>query len=229
MKKVIFYILLPLIVITTSCGNKSKSNDATAGQAPAVAPSAQKTATDNRRLPFESGSYKETTSAMGMGVDKTVYFDKWGDWTATETKSEIEIMKGNVLKTNKLEIVKGSTHWNLDLIAKTGTTYELNVPISGMAASLGMAAMGGKVMEGVEIKDLGEETYLGYQCKKSQIKYAKMEMDATVLAYGNLTMKMDGKMGKMDVSTTVTSIDLSAPPAAIFEVPADIVITKTGN
>jgi len=227
MKKVVFYILLPLIAITTSCGNASKSSGAS-GEAAAVVKSAPD-APKEKRLPFERGSYQETTNAMGIGIDKTVYFDKWGDWTATESKSEIEIIKGHVNKTDKLEIMKGSTHWNLDLIAKTGTTFEFNVPIAGMAASLGMAAMGGKMMEGMEIKDLGEENYLGYQCKKSQIKYAKMEMDATVLAYGNLTMKMNGKVGKMDVSTTVTAIDLSAPPASIFEVPADIVITKVEN
>jgi len=223
-QKAAFYILLLIMMITTSCSNKSKTGGATS-EAVTVAPSEQQ-APKEKRLPFEHGSYKQDTNAMGMGIEKTVYFDKWGDWTATETKSEIEIMKGNIHKTDKIEIVKGSTHWDLDLIAKTGVSYELSVPISGMAASLGIAAMGGKVMEGVEIKDLGEEDYLGFKCKKTQVKYDKMEMDATVLAYGNLTMKMDGKMGKMDVSTKVTSIDLSAPPASIFEVPADVVVTK---
>jgi len=223
-QKAAFYIFLLTIITTTSCNNKSKTGGSTGGAA-TVAPSEQQ-APKEKRLPFEHGSYKENSSAMGMGTEKTVYFDKWGDWTATETKSEMEIIKGHTYKTDKLEIVKGSTHWELDLIAKTGKTYDLNVPISGMAASLGLAAMGGKVMEGVEIKDLGEEDYLGYKCKKTQVKYAKMEMDATILAYGNLTMQMDGKVGKMDVSTKVTSIDLSAPPASIFEVPADVAVTK---
>jgi len=222
-KKLVFYILLLLLVITTSCGNKSNTTGTTGGSTP-VAPSAQK-APDQKRLPFEKGSYVEETNAMGIGLTKTVYFDKWGDWTASETKSEIAITSSFTSKTDKLEIVKGSTHWDLDLIKKTGTTYEAYVPMGGMAAAMG-AAIGGKVMEGTEIKDLGEEDYLGYKCKKTQVIYPKMEMDATMLGYGNLTMKMEGKMGKMDISTKITSIDLNTPPAAIFEVPADIVITK---
>ena len=125
--------------------------------------------------------------------------------------------------------MKGTTHWDLDLANKTGTTYETPVLPSGMEAALGAAlgtAAGEKMMEGTEIKDLGVEDYLGYKCKKTQVKYAQMQMEATILAYGNLTMKMDGKMGKMDISAKITSIDLSAPPASKFEVPADIVIEK---
>jgi len=48
----------------------------------------------------------------------------------------------------------------------------------------------------------------------------------TVLSYGNLTMKMEGTMGKMPMSTKITSIDLSAPPASIFEVPEGIEVVK---
>ena len=48
----------------------------------------------------------------------------------------------------------------------------------------------------------------------------------TVLSYGNLTMKMEGTMGKSNISTKIVSIDLSAPDASIFEVPTDIKIEK---
>ena len=209
-----------------SCGNKSKTAAATTGDVKTTGAPSEQQASKDKKLPFERGSYVEESNAMGIDMKKTVYFDKWGEWTAAEQKMEMEIIKNYTTKIHKLEIVKGSTHWDLDLIKKTGTTYELSVGTTGMAAAIG-AAMSGKVMEGTEIKDLGEEDYLGYKCKKTQIKFAKMEMDATVLAYGNLTMKMDGKMGKMDISTKITSIDLNTPlPDAIFEVPADVVVTK---
>ena len=113
--------------------------------------------------------------------------------------------------------------WEIDMIERTGKTYEAADFSSGMAAALG-AAMGKQMAEGVEIKDLGEEEYLGYTCKKASVKYDKMEMEVATLTYGNLTMKMEGNMGKIDVSSKVTAIDLSAPPASIFEVPDDIKI-----
>ena len=218
--------LLLLAAIAVSCGNKTKTgaaaDDATAG---AKSAKSEQATPKEKRLPFEHGAYVEESNVMGMDLTKTVYFDHWGDWTASETKMEMEIMMGYTHKSDKLEIVKGSTHWDLDLIEKTGSTYEAFVPPAGMAAALG-AAVGGKMVEGTEMKDLGEEDYLGYKCKKTQVKYAQMEMDVTILAYGNLTMKMDGKMGKSTISTKITSIDLSAPPASIFEVPDSIEVVK---
>jgi len=217
-------ILLLFAALISSCGNKTKTGDATAtGDAKAAAPSEQKAPAD-KKLPFERGSYVQETNMMGMNTKNTVWFDKWGDWTATEHKTEMTIM-GQTHKTDKLEIVKGSTHWDLDLVAKTGTTYESPVLPSGMAAALAAAA-GGKLMEGMEIKELGDENYLGYKCKKTQVKYTPMQMDVTTLSYGNLSMKMEGKMGKTDISMMVTSIDLSAPPASVFEVPDGVTVTK---
>ena len=221
--------LLTLLLIATimiSCGNKAKTSDSS-GEANTDVQTDRKTeqkASKDKKLPFERGSYIEESTTLGIEMQKTVYFDRWGDWMATESKSEMEIMKGHIHKSHKLEIVKGSKHWDLDLIERTGTTYEFNIP-AGMAAAIG-AAVGGQMMEGMEIKELGEEEYLGYKCKKTQVKYTQMEMVATTFSYGNLTMKMEGKMGKMDISTRIVSINLNAPPASIFEVPADIEIVE---
>ena len=218
-----FSIVLLFAVIITSCGNKTKTADTTTGDAKPVAKSEQK-APAEKKLPFERGSYVEESSTMKIAMKKTVYFDRWGDWTATEDQSEMTIM-GRTHKTHKLQIVKGNTHWDLDLIEKTGTTYEMPVIPAGVAAALG-AAIGGTMMEGMEVKELGEENYLGYKCKKTQVKYTQMEMVVTTLSYGNLTMKTEGKMGQMDISSRIVSIDLNAPPASKFEVPADVEITK---
>jgi hypothetical protein len=226
-RKNVFYIFLLLAVVITSCGNKSKSGTTTGEEILGV--KSEQNASKEKKLPFERGSYVEETNTMGIELKKTVYFDKWGDWTASETKFEMEIMKGHSHKSHKLEIVKGSTHWDLDLIERTGTTYETPVLPAGIAAAIG-AAMGGKMAEGTEIKELGEENYLGYECKKTQVKSVGtemgMEMEMIILAYGNLTMKTEGKMGQMNISNKITSIDLSAPPKSIFEVPADIEVTK---
>jgi hypothetical protein len=68
--------------------------------------------------------------------------------------------------------------------------------------------------------------YLGYKCKKMRVVYPKMGMDATIVSYGNLTMQMEGKMGKMNVATKIISIDESSPPASIFEVPTDVNVSN---
>jgi len=217
-----------LIIIACLCacsGNKAKTDETSEKVSVSQKSEGETQASADKKLPFKQGSYVEESTVMGIEMKKTIYFDRWGDWIATEDKSEMKVM-GYTHKTDKLEIAKGSTHWNIDLIEKTGTSYELNLPSMGLAAALG-AAMGGKVMEGMEIKELGEEDYLGYKCKKTQVKYSQMNMDVTVLSYGNLTMKMEGTMGQSKISTKVVSIDLSAPPASKFEVPEGIKIEKT--
>jgi len=213
-------LLLLAAMVATSCGGSSGSNPETNASANEEVKTTQ--AATDKKLPFERGSYVEESNVMGMDLKKTVYFDKWGDWTASEDKSEMSIM-GQTIKTHKLEIVKGKTHWDIDLIEKTGRQYELNFAMQGMAEMMA-AAIGGKMAEGIEMKELGEEDYLGYTCKKVWIKYDDMQMEATTLAYGNLTMKMEGKVGGMNISNKITSIDLSAPPASVFEVPDGVII-----
>ena len=80
------------MVILSSCsgGTQSKKDDIKAA-APVVT---SKSADKEKKLPFEHGSYVEEANMMGLNTKKTVYFDKWGEWTATEDKSEITIMKG---------------------------------------------------------------------------------------------------------------------------------------
>lgn len=208
-------IILLLLGCLYSCGNRAKTDAADGVNVEQSKDNA------NKKLPFKQGSYVEESTVMGINVQKTIYFDNWGEWTATEDKSEMK-MGGMTIKTHNLEIVKGKTHWQMDLLEKTGTKFELNIP-DGMATAMA-AAVAGEMMEGMEVKNLGEEKYLGYNCKKIQVKYTQMNMETTVLTYGNLTMKMEGKMGGMDISTKITSISLNAPPASIFEVPAGVKI-----
>jgi hypothetical protein len=201
------------------------SENASAGSATNA--SAKKVDISERKIPFRRGSYVQVTKAMGMEMKTTIYFDNWGDWTATEDKSEMQ-MFGMTIKTDKIKIVKGNTHWDIDLIEKTGTQYEgLNLPPAA-AAALG-AALGAQMMEGVEIEELGTETYLGFACKKTRTKYKDMDMDVTTLTYGNLTMKTEGKMGGLELYTAITEISENAPPKSKFEVPAGVAIEKMTN
>jgi hypothetical protein len=175
-----------------------------------------------KKYPFKHGSYVQITKAMGMEIKHTVYFDNWGDWSATENKSEMRML-GRTIKTDKIEIVKGNLHWDIDLIERTGTHYQaIELPEEAMEPVA--AAMAGQIQEGTEIEELGEERYLGYICKKVRIKNKDMNMDVTSLNYGNLPMKMEGKVMGMEVYNVITELSESAPPKSKFEVPAGIKI-----
>jgi len=204
-------------------GGKQQQGDATSEKSDKIATTKQADASE-RKIPFKQGSYVQVTKTMGMEIKSTVYFDKWGDWTATEDKSEMKVY-GMDIKTDKIKIVKGNTHWDIDLIKKTGTQYEGVVLPPEVAAALG-TAVGGAMMEGTEIEELGTEMYLGYNCKKTRVKHKEMDMDVTSLTYGNLTMKTEGKMGGMQIYTAITEITETTPPASKFEVPAGIQIEK---
>jgi hypothetical protein len=125
------------------------------------------------------------------------------------------------ITTDKINIVKGNMHWEIDFKEKTGRQYKgLDLP-PGVAAALG-AAIGSQMMEGTEIEELGTENYLGFNCKKTRMKYKDMEMEVTTLTYGNLTMKTEGNMGGMKIYNAIIEISEAAPPKSKFEVPEGI-------
>jgi hypothetical protein len=223
MKKLISVLFVPVLALSivacgSGSGSKSQSGSATTEKSDDASASADK------KLPFKQGSYVQTSKAMGFETKQTVYFDKWGDWTATENKSEMKIA-GMEIKTDKIEIVKGKTHWDIDLIKKTGTQYEGFELPAAAAAAIG-AAFAGQMADGMEIEELGEEVYLGYTCKKTRTKYKDMDMDVTTLTYGKMTMKTEGNMGGLEILSFISDISESAPPASKFEVPAGIEIEK---
>ena len=225
-RQVASIIAVAIMALTmASCGGrggKQQQGSATA-ESPGKAATTGKADISEKKIPVKQGSYVQVTKAMGMEVKNTVYFDNWGDWTATEDKSEMK-MFGQTIKTDKIKIVKGNTHWDIDLIEKTGTKYEgLQLPPE-VAAALG-TALGGAMMEGAEVEELGTEKYLGFDCKKTRTKHKDMQMDVTTWTYGNLTMKSEGKMGGMEIYTAIVEISENTPPKAIFEVPEGIELT----
>ena len=212
-----------MALTVASCGGGGSRQQQGSKESSGNAATSEKVDVSERKIPLKQGSYVQVTKAMGMEMKSTVYFDNWGDWQATEDKSEMK-MFGQTIKTDKIKIVKGNTHWDIDLIEKTGTKYEgLELP-PGVAAALG-AAVGGKMMEGMEVEELGTENYLGYPCKKTRVKYKDMDMETTTLTYGNLTMKTEGKMGGMEIYTAIIEMSENAPPKSKFEVPEGIELT----
>lgn len=177
---------------------------------------------EDTKFPFEHGSYVEVIEAFGIEAQRSVFFSHFGEWMAIEDKSEIE-MFGMKVKNNKLQITKGDKHWDLDFDSNTGTYYEGNSQEDDSSAMI-TNALKGDIQEGLEIIDLGQEVYLGYTCKKTQVKYALQTIDLVCLSYGTLLMKSEGKAGPFNMATRIISLDLNAPPSSKFEVPAGFTI-----
>ena len=177
---------------------------------------------DADKFPFEHGSYVQIAEVLGIEVKLNVYFSRYGEWQTIEDKSEIKVF-GFTTKTDKLQITKGTTHWDIDLNEKTGTKYELD-PSSGGAEEALRQALEGNPSKDVEITELGQENYLGYACRKINVKYPALSMDVTCLCYGTLVFKTEGTIGPIKTFTRIISIDLNTPPASIFEVPPGVAI-----
>jgi len=193
---------------TVSCGDGSTSS--------------KKDETSERKLPFKQGSYVQVTKVMGQEIKTTVYFDKWGEWTAIEDKSELE-MFGMKIKNDKIKIVKGNTTWDIDLNEKKGTKYENpDVPVNTLEAIA--QSMGEQ--ENMEMEEIGTEKHLGFDCKKTRIRYKGEEAELIILTFGNLPMKIEGGMPGMKMEIAIVEINEKTPPASKFEVPEGIEIQE---
>jgi Uri superfamily endonuclease len=155
-----------------------------------------------------------------MEIKKTIYFDKWGEWVAIEEKSEPETVDENAVPMDRLLIIKGKTHWHIDFIEKFATKQEAAAFSPGLTVFNNVTKR--MTADDMEVKELETENHLDFDCKKNHIIYKSIEIEVTTLTYDNFTMKMTGKMENMDIEYEVISIDLTAPPASIFELPEGI-------
>jgi hypothetical protein len=180
-------------------------------------------AAKGKRYPFEKGIIYQQTSAMGMEATPVVYFDKFGDWTATETNSEMKIL-GFSTKVHTREIVKGDEHWSIDFEKETAVHFSQKVVMNQLGVDVD--AMTDDVMKSMKIEKIGEEEYLGYHCVKYKMTDTQNGINITALMHGNLTMWAEGEAMGIPTSTYITKIDLSTPPQDMFNVPSDIKVTE---
>ena len=212
----LFAMFCSILMVLCACNRKSKSNDGQ--EAPVTEMKADAKA---KKYPFEKGIIYQKTSAMGIESNPVVYFDKWGEWEATETVIEIEMM-GQKMVDRQIEITKGKDYWKIDLEKKTGVHFNRPPAISPMG--MDMEKISKEMLGEMNIELLGEETFMGYPCKKYRLKSDKNSLGMEYLLYGNLMMKMKGEAMGMPVTTEVTKIETVAPPADKFEIPEGVEI-----
>lgn len=217
-KSILITTFCLVLIMLCACNGKKKSHD---GQDASV--TEMKADIKAKKYPFEKGIVYQKTSAMGIESNPVVYFDKWGEWEATETVIEMEMM-GQKMVTREIEITKGNDYWKIDLEEKTGVHFNRPPAISPMG--MDMEKISKEMLGEMNIELLGEETFLGYPCKKYRLQSDKNSLGMEYLLYGNLMMKMKGEAMGMPVTTEVIKIETVTPPAEKFEVPADVEITK---
>jgi autonomous glycyl radical cofactor GrcA len=219
MRNILKLMLIALLLV--SCGGKQSQEKS---DAKSEASSKSQTLTkqlEKKKYPLEHGIIYQKVSAAGFETKPVIYFDKWGDWQATETSMNMEMM-GVKAGIHSINIVKGDEHWDINLEEKSGKHYKLTVKINEFGVDVNTLTESMK--KEMNIKELGEETYLGYKCKKLKIKNDKMKMNMVYLTYGNLMMKMEGEAMGIKTKMEVTKLETSAPPAEKFTVPKGITI-----
>lgn len=219
MKNIIQLMLFAFLLV--SCGGKQsqKQGEQSADATSETAAKNESNLLAKKKYPIEKGIIHQKINAAGFETTPVIYFDKWGDWQATESSVEMEIMgvKGG---SHSLNIVKGDEHWDIDLTEKKGRYYKLTAKINDLGVDINTLSK--EMMKEMKIEDLGEETFLGYKCKKLKVKNDKMKMNMTYLTYGNLMMKMDGEAMGIKTKMEVTKVEAVNPPAEKFNVPKGV-------
>ncbi len=182
-----------------------------------------------KRIPLEYGVCQEVSNMGDADITSTstIYFDRWGERKATESKTEYKI--GDAIETrNMLTLVKDLTAWTIDLNEKIGYRIKVDPKVSANDFTRMLEGiLHGNILENIEQTDLGEETYLNYTCKKTKITCVNPQIDAIILTYGELGMKMEGTIMGQTVSQRITSIDATQKPSASkFDVPKGVKIEK---
>ena len=218
MKKLIF--ILSTLFLLDACGKKQTGESKTdENAAKEVAAQAKK----GKKYPIEKGIVYQKSNVMGIESNPVIYFDKWGEWETTETTTTIEML-GMKESSTSLKIVKGDDNWEIDMDKKTGYHYNRPAVINQLGVDL--ENITADIMGKMKLEKVGEENFLGYPCVKYSMKNDEMKMDVEYLTYGNLMMKMSGKMMEIPTSIEVAKIEAVTPPADKFEIPAGVTITE---
>ena len=222
-------LIVLLATVLFSCAKKEEGQTGqtatvakdSAGKAAASTPAA----TGSGKYGIKSGIFTSKSHAMGQEIVTTTYFDDYGKKEFTETKMEMEVMKGTTVKTNNITIVNGDGfRYTIDMEKKTGNKTKDYGGGGGAMGGMDFSKVSESMMKEYNIKKLPSETVSGKEC--DVISMDSKMMKGTVATWKGITMKMDAEMSKMKITMVVTNFEENASvPASRFEVPKDVTIT----
>ncbi len=220
MKLHIPFLTLVAGLLLVSCGGGGNNNSST---------TAQSTDENVKKIyPIEHGTIYQKMTVMGIESEPIIYFDKWGVWKTTETRTEMKILN-QVITDHKLEISKDKDFWEIDLEKKTGVKSQRYLPANSMGFDpehLTDEVKKQLVENDMHLEELGDTTMLGFKCKNFHVTSKKWGLDMYYTSYGNIVMKMRGMAVGFPSTLEITKIETAAPGADKFEVPEGITIEE---
>lgn len=177
---------------------------------------------DMKKYQVKSGIVEYSISGVQTGK-QTLYFDNWGLLSAEYTQATTTFM-GMTVPTNTLSLTTQEWTYNIDLDKKEGTKIA-NKEIEELMKSLqgkDLEEMGRKMLEKLNAKKIGNETFLGKNCEVWEIQ----KLSSKVWLYKYIPLKtISNIMGTITIEATKFEENVSIP-ADKLKVPSGIKITE---
>ena len=166
-----------------------------------------------RRYGVKSGIIKLIASTSGVDTPETQYFDDYGQKESITFTTEIP----GLAKYDSWVVTKGGGVWSFNVIdGKRTKAKESKNP----TADLTFLNPSPEVVAKYNIKELGEEKFLGRNCKKYNydITQGRNKITYTAWIYKGIILKQQGKVRNREVITYATEFKENvAVPASSFQ------------
>jgi hypothetical protein len=177
-----------------------------------------------KRYEIKNGSV-EMTNSMMRGAITTLYFDDFGDKSASVTRTSTTMM-GQTVDAETWTVHAGGYTIRYDARKKMGTRTK-QIGHAAAAASAGMDAEKLAANAQATKKELPARTVAGKSCRGVQV--SALAMTIRTWTWKGLPLYSETFMGALDkppIVVQATKVDESAPPPSVFTVPADVKLTE---
>ncbi len=202
-------LLTILVLVLASCGNKTPKSENKSEEN-----LTKSELSDEGKYGIKSGIVEYTATMMGMEVNQTLYFDEYGKKEMTEVVLDL-----GTIQSRTITLYSDGYMYTYDPDRKTGTKTATLQNYS----SISFRNVTKEIEEKMNLKKLGNETFLDKNCEKYSVDYKDMQMTGTFLVWEGIALKTDAKVASMDMIMTAKSIDTNTSiPSEKFIVPSDV-------
>lgn len=167
-----------------------------------------------RRYGVKSGIIKVIASTAGVDTPETMYFDDYGRKESVVFTTEIP----GVVKYDSWVITIGDKSYGVSV---TEGKRNYGKPSDNPMADLTFIDPSPEVIAKYNIKELGEEKFLGRTCKKISYEatQGRNRLTYNVLVYKGIILKSETQIRKRAVSIIATELQENvAVPASAFQI-----------
>lgn len=226
----IYFFVSLSIVFFTACGSKSENADLasekkTEGVAEEESGNEGETAKSDTeqkskgKYQIKSGQVTFKTDIMGMDQKVVIIFDDYGNKETTDTYTEA-MGQSDHTRT----IISDGFAYSLNMNEKTATKTK----IIGAGAGIDYSNISDEMQKKMNLKKLGKESILGYECEKMSYNYEKMKMKGLVWVHKGVPLKSEISAMGMDIVMLAEKFEQNPKISQeIFKVPEGFKIIET--